>query len=378
MSSHFRCNLAAMGSLKVITGNSLNRLVTSLATDLAAKPSAPLGRETVVVLNPGMGRWISMQLATCLGVCAGLDFRFPNEVIDASFRAMIPDLPAFAPFTRDTLTWRIAARLPGLLARPGFGQIAGYLGDGNDDRRLLQISGVLADLFDQYVIFRPEMILNWDKGRDDGWQAVLWREISSDYPGMHRAALLKSFRERLCSGATPGSALPRRISLFGISYLPPFHLQAFSLLANHSDVVFYLQNPCGSYWGDIVSRRRLADLTLRDPLDAPEYYDTGNPLLSSLGTMGQEFHDLLLEFGFDTLDLDSEYEAPGVTLLNKIQDDIRRLRDSGGGDEKHFVALKTAPCNCIHAMGRYGRWKFSTITCWPCSTNLKGWSRARW
>ena len=327
-----------MNTLKVITSHSLIRLAACMAEDLARSPSSLLDRETVVVLNNGMARWISMELATLQGVCAGLDFRFPNEVIDNCFKAVLPALPSISPFTRDATTWRIAARLPGLLPRSGFEQIAAYLNKGTDDRRLLQISRTLADLFDQYIIFRPEMVLAWDNGKDDGWQSVLWREISADSPGQHRAALLRTFREQLASGAVPAGSLPRRISLFGISYLPPFHLRAFSLLARFTEVVFYLQNPCGVYWGDIVSQQRLAELALRDSMDAEEYYDTGNPLLSSLGTLGQEFHDMLLEFGFNTLDLDNRSEPAATTLLSAIQHDIRQLRDSGGHDDKHLCA----------------------------------------
>ncbi len=328
-----------MGSLMVITSASLTRLAAALADGLADSATPPLARETVVVLTPGMARWISLELATIRGVSAGLDFPFPNQILDSCFRAVLPGLPDVSPFTRENMAWRIAARLPGLRSRPGFEQAAGYLGTGDNDRRLLQISNTLADLFDQYIIFRPEMVLAWDKGRDDGWQSVLWREISTGCPGQHRAGQLAAFRERLGAGALPVDALPRRISLFGISYLPPFHLEAFSLLAQTTDVVFYLQNPCGAFWGDLVSRRRLAELALAEAPEAREYYDTGNPLLSSLGTMGQEFHDLLLEYGFATLDLDDDTGEPAAgTLLQAIRGDIRLLRDSGGTDERIVVA----------------------------------------
>ncbi|KAA0888295.1 exodeoxyribonuclease V subunit gamma [Oryzomonas rubra] len=327
-----------MGTLKVITSNSLTRLAASLAGDMAGSPTPPLGRDTVVVLNPGMARWLSLELATIRGVAAGLDFPFPNQILDSCFRAMIPGLPDSSPFTRERMSWRIAARLPALLTRPGFEQAAGYLGATADDRRLLQISRTLADLFDQYIMFRPDMVLAWDRGRDDGWQSDLWRAISADCAGQHRAAHLRMFRERIKAGAQPVGTLPHRINLFGISYLPPFHLEAFSLLAHTTEVVFYLQNPCGAFWGDIVSRKRLAELALRESPDAEEYYDTGNPLLSSLGTMGQEFHDMLLEYGFDTTDRDEEGEQPGATLLKAIQNDIRQLRDSGGRDERIVVA----------------------------------------
>ena len=142
-----------MGTLKVITSHSLNRLVVALATDLAGSVTPPLGRDTVVVLNPGMARWISLELASIRGVAACLDFPFPNQVLDNCFRAVTPGLPDSSPFTRDAMTWRIAARLPGLLARPGFEQAAGYLGAGHDNRRLLQISNVFGIKNNETPIF---------------------------------------------------------------------------------------------------------------------------------------------------------------------------------------------------------------------------------
>ncbi len=83
-----------------------------------------------------MARWISMELAARLGVSAGLEFSFPNDLLDRSFTAILPASYSSATFTQSSLTWRIAAQLPDLARQKGFEQIAAYLGDGHDDRRL--------------------------------------------------------------------------------------------------------------------------------------------------------------------------------------------------------------------------------------------------
>ncbi|MBL0226278.1 MAG: exodeoxyribonuclease V subunit gamma [Geobacteraceae bacterium] len=321
-----------MPTFTVHTSSSLTRLSAELAGTLAGHPAAPLARETVVVLSNGMGRWLSMELAAARGVCAGLDFRFPNDTLDLFFRAVVPGIPESSPFALDTLAWRIAALLPGYRDRPGFEQIASYLGDRSDDRRLLQFSRTLADTFDQYTIFRPQTIQQWDRGGGSDWQAVLWRALNLGCSGLHRAALLKEFRNRLEIGGLPPGTLPPRISLFGISFLPPFHLEFFSLLSRHIDVDFYLLNPCGSYWGDLLPQKRKADLALdpRIPDEALEYYETGNPLLSSLGTQGQEFFNLLLDRDTTWNNLDSMPFTPGSSLLGTIQNDILELCDRGG------------------------------------------------
>lgn len=337
-----------MHRLRLITSSSQRRLAAALAGNLLKPALQPLEQDTIVVLSNGMARWISMELASRHGVSAGLNFSFPNELLDACFRAALPGTPAWSPFTPDAMTWRIAALLPELAKGREFDQISAYLGDGRDDRRTLQISRVIADTFDQYTIFRPEMILGWDKGEGDGWQPLLWRALNRGVRGRHRAALLNEFGRQVTDGHIDPAALPGRIILFGISYLPPFHLEALRLLSALSDVSCYLLNPCGQYWGNIISSRDRARLELRPdlPPEATEYYETGNPLLSSLGTLGQEFFETLLEYGFESEELDEAASHPRTTgepesaasLLATIQSDILTLHDRPAQQSKSPVS----------------------------------------
>ena len=288
-----------------------------------------------------------MELATRLGVSAALEFSFPNDLLDRCFRAVLPESQSSNQFTQSSLTWRIAAQLPTLAHQKGFEPIASYLGDGSDDRRLLQISRSVAGCFDQYTIFRPEMVLSWDDGDGGDWQAQLWRAINRDCRGSHRAALLRTLQSHVSSGAPANGTLPRRVTLFGISYLPPFHLEALRLLSTYCDVTCYLLNPCGQYWGTIISEKRKARLALQSPLsaEAEEYYETGNPLLSSLGTLGQEFFETLLEYGFEAEELDNvpeiefqNSEAKSPSILSAIQNDILTLYDRPASGTKGIVS----------------------------------------
>ena len=325
-----------MPTLRLITSSSQRRLIRALADTMRAAPLPPLVQETIVVLSPGMARWVSMELAALLGVSAGLQFTFPNDLLDRSFLSILDASPSSASFTRSSLTWRIAARLPSLAPEAGFEQIATYLGDGHDDRRLVQISRSIADLFDQYTIFRPEMVCGWDEGDSDDWQAQVWRAVTKECRGTHRAALLKTLNQRAAVNTRPTASLPRRVSLFGIAYLPPFHLEALRLLSSYCEVTCYLLNPCGQYWGTIISEKKKARLTLH--AEAEAYYETGNPLLSSFGTLGQEFFESLLDHGFEAEELDNnspERESGAETpLLSLVKNDILTLLDRPAEGEK--------------------------------------------
>ena len=320
-----------MNNLYTVTSNSLKSLVSHLAREIKFSSTGPLSPETVVVQSSGMSRWINIEIARLNGVCAGINYKFPNTLIDDIFSKIVPEAAGASPFEPDILSWRIMAALPNLLDYPEFEPVKNYCNGSVDDRGLLQFSTKVADCFDQYTIYRPEMILEWDHGGGNGWQPLLWRAVSEGCHSRHRAAHLNIFRERISKGLHAENVLPKKIRLFGVSYLPLYHLEILSLLSSYSEVVIYLLNPCGEYWGDLISRKKLASIVLHgnQNLEAEEYYETGNPLLSSLGTMGQEFFNLLLDYGAtcETLDDSPTILKPAQTLLNNLQSDILHMRD---------------------------------------------------
>lgn len=352
-----------MANLRLITSCSQKKLLAAFADSMCASPLPPLEKECIITLSHGMSRWISIELAARLGVTAGFDFNFPNELLDKCFSSILHESSSSLPYTHTSLTWRIASQLPELSQKAGFEQVLAYLGDGRDDRRLLQISRTLADCFDQYTIFRPETICRWDNGKDDNWQAQLWRSISKDSPGRHRAAMLQTLQDHVVRGGSPRSTLPLRINLFGISYLPPFHLEALRLFSHYCDVNVYLLNPCGQYWGTIISEKMKSRLDLNTviPVDAKEYYETGNQLLSSLGTLGQEFFETLLEYGFESEELEfvrqknsNSDDSTTPSLLSVIQNDIYTLVDRSRDTKKMGISAadQTVQIHSCHGVLR--------------------------
>jgi len=319
-----------LSGLRLFTSNRLEILTDRLSAVLSEPLTSPLETEVVVVQSRGMERWISMQLARRQGVCANFRFPFPNHFVHEMFQKCLPDLSEHSPFDPGVLTWRIMKLLPSCIARPGFESLRAYLSDTQGDLKRFQLSERIADTFDQYLLFRPQMILNWEKGQADHWQAVLWRELVKACGKAHRAALGKRFLETLKDSSALQKDLPERISIFGISALPRFHMEIFSGLARLTDVNLFLMNPCRQYWGDIVSDWEMTKKTVSQSTGefTPEdlYLDKGNSLLGSMGTLGRDFFDLI-----NTFDLEEfpSFEDPVENhLLSSIQSDILDLRDA--------------------------------------------------
>ncbi len=318
-----------MKALKLYTGNRLELLAELLAKVLEVPPASPLEPEIIVVQSKGMERWLSLQLAAHFGVCANCRFPFPNALIHEAFRSVLPDLSGSSLFEPKYAAWKITQLLPDHLDEPGFASLKHYLDHSPRDLRRLQLASHLAETFDQYVLYRPDLISRWEQGRDDHWQAVLWRDLAKGLEHQHRAALGRAFLERIRQAAPSTFPLPQRISLFGISYLPPFHLQILDGLAQMLEVNLFLLNPCREYWGDIASKREIGRLASRpqhnsrDPAEL--YLDEGNPLLASMGTLGRDFLEVLASFPCEE---SSVFQGPGEeSLLACLQSDILNLRD---------------------------------------------------
>jgi len=55
--------------------------------------------------------------------------------------------------------------------------------------------------------------------------------------------------------AMPVDGIPERVSLFGISSLPAYHIEVFAAVSRVTEVNLFLLSPTSEYWADIVSAR---------------------------------------------------------------------------------------------------------------------------
>ncbi len=287
----------------------------ALAETLGRPLSSPFHPDVIVVQSKGMERYLSMQLAGRLGIWANCLYPFPNAFVEGLFRVVLSGAEKESPFAPDVLTWRIMKMLLHWIGEPGFEPLGAYIEGEEDDLKRLQLSAAIADTFDQYLLYRPDMIFRWEEGKEEHWQARLWRQLSKGLEHRHRAGMAREFIRRLrdlheCRG------LPERVSVFGISSLPRFHMEVLAALSRFSEVNLFVMNPCREYWGDML----------------PE----NSGLLPSLGKLGRDFIDLLIDLGWEDR---SFFEEPGEdTLLHSLQSDLLHLTDAGADREPRILS----------------------------------------
>jgi len=340
-----------MTTFRLFTSNRLEILVEALAGVLRTPLASPLDQEIIVVQSQGMERWVSTELALRHGICANCRFAFPNAFVYETFRKVLPDLPERSRFDPKVMTWKIMKLLPSCITRPGFESLMIYLGDAGGHLKRFQLSERIADTFDQYLLFRPEMILRWEKNKEEHWQSELWRELVKGDEKGHRARLGKAFLEAVAKSRTETKDLPERVSVFGISALPRFHMQVLAGISRLTQVNFFLMNPCMEYWGDILSdwemKRTIDRDRTKDSAVEDLHLEKGNNLLASMGLLGRDFFDLVSEFNCAEV---QSFQEPGEdTLLLCLQSDIVNLRDRGQGSDRRKVIQQDDTSIQIHS-----------------------------
>jgi exodeoxyribonuclease V gamma subunit len=345
-------------------------LADTLTAWLRAHPLQPLESEVVLVQSNGMAEWIKIELARQGGVCAATRVELPSRFLWRTYRQVLgtANVPPDSPLDKLPMTWRLMDLLPGCLQDPVFQPVAGFL-RGDEPDRLLQLASRLADLFDQYQIYRPDWLQDWAAGRnvlrkaagqdelgeDQLWQAELWRRVLATLDDSQRQATRPALHARalahLQSGQPLASPVARRVSVFGMSHMPGQLLEMLAALAAHSQVLLAVPNPCQYHWGDIIDGREWLQAERRRhayrgealaALPLAQMHLHAPTLLAAWGRQGRDFIRQL--DAFDDLQaaqqvtqwprLDFFDDVPGedgTRLLSQLQRRIRDLEPSSGG-----------------------------------------------
>ncbi|MEY3289885.1 MAG: hypothetical protein RLZZ419_2127 [Pseudomonadota bacterium] len=355
--------------IAVIHSNKLEELGDVVEYWLREHPLAPLENEVFLVQSNGMGQWLQQSLAknSALGIAAAIKVQLPSSLIWAVYRSVLgSQIPKEQLLAKSPLTWRLYRLLPTLITRPEFQILATFLAVDSNSRKRYQLAEQLADLFDQYQVYRSDWIADWAAGLDSlrdthekrqimpeeqRWQPALWRAVLGDLgdqysPFASRASVHTRFMTHIDTLDLPPVGMPRRIIVFGLSSLPQQSLEVLAKLGKFCQIVLFINNPCQHYWADIIEdkellkaerRRQAYKSGMTGSLSAEELHLHAQPLLAAWGKQGRDYIRLLDQFD-DTkayanwhwpdskIDLFKDYCEPGEgSLLQQLQQSILDL-----------------------------------------------------
>ena len=369
--------------------NKMENLLVLLDKIQQLSPLPVFAQDTVIVQNAGMQHWLNMSLAEQRGISMNMRYALPSQFLWHLIRnlASDEDVPEQSPYSREVLAWRIDTLLASneVLNDDAFNVASDYWRSSNDKAegvadvaenysnaeqlKRYQLACQLADLYEQYLIFRPEWIHAWHQGEfpaydqqansstnntegsDESnaenstesnvdsnaiWQGKLWHLLVREQPYDPRELVALAIKNLQNSDKLKAQALPMRISFFGINAMAPLWLEFINALSQQIDVHFFHLNPCYAYWGDVVTEKNAIEAWLKGndfSADADDITDThntdladinqqvGNPLLANLGQQGREFMALLYQYSTINIEV---FES-AVADLASAQGESREL-----------------------------------------------------
>ncbi|WP_425457531.1 exodeoxyribonuclease V subunit gamma [Colwellia echini] len=372
----------------------MENLLTLLNKISQLSPLGVFNQEVIVVQNAGMQHWLNLAIAKERGISMNMRYALPAQFLWKLIRSLASDdkVPDQSPYSREVLCWRIHAilALDSVVNDNDFSQATQYWRgekpvsvDGevniNESKhaqlKRYQLAVQLADLYEQYLIFRPQWLDSWQQGNfelsglensetsEHKWQGKLWQLLITEL-AYNPVELM---HDAIANIESKKDLIPPRISFFGLNTMAPMWLDFINALSEHVEVHFFHLNPCFSYWGDIITQKSALNQALAnakgklsawsDGVDDVQSF-VGNPLLANLGQQGREFISMLQDYS--TIDIELFEQAKTdhdqseqvnqvenaknqqASVLHYIQNDILSLTDASHTTDSSTNSLSAA------------------------------------
>lgn len=314
-----------MSKINVFPAPGLDSLFEGLAAGLRDTPPG-LVPVRLVVPSVHFRDGLRIRIARRFGLCMGFEFFMPQDFVVEVFRAA--GIERAADWTKRRLEWAILAKMDGDPA------LVPLMPPGASARDRFAMARALADRFDQYAHFRPEMPEAWARGgeflekgtADEHWQRALWLSLYEEFG--NDAGLVPSRLEDSAARGKIQAAFPK-ITVVGSGSLDPLLVEVLRRMAAFGcRVDVHVALPCLGYLGDLRDRT-IANKTAHSGEGDPENFlleggDARNPLLVSMGRHAAGAFVLLGKLDEQYTNWDALPADQGAdSLLGRIQAGIR-------------------------------------------------------
>ena len=314
----------------------LSKDLNSLVKKLAEKTNrGNFNHNHIIVQTKGLRKWVNIKLAEENKISILNKFYTPNSLMEEFFD--LAGLSLSDKYKVRNLVWTIFEKIE-QIDEPS---IKNYISESEEKR--FAISFVLADLFDQYQIYRREMIQKWNSGKSvyedstEKWQKDLWNLLKKDIGKEDRVELLERLKREFENNDELKSKIKEKfgeLHLFGFSFFTPYHLEfLLRYIAKFIDVNLYLFNPAPDvWWYDLMSEKKILSAEKWKRFSKHfskngEHFEEGNRLLTNLGTVAKETMIQIFQNSTDEIFNNFEVLPPQTTndkkiLLSEIQNAV--------------------------------------------------------
>lgn len=345
--------LKVSNNLKILAGHLSELIKAQTHTQDVFRPVY------IVTQTDGMNIWLKQRLAESLGIAANFRFLKPHELISKVYYLLGGQSSEL--LSAENMQWIIYRLLGEDDFIKQFPTVSDYYvkqASDNDVKRMA-LAKKIADLFDQYQVYRFEMVTEWNQSAKEKdkteWQEYLWNRAKvllqdrlPDKTTTHRfitEALKDALKQERLRAALPA------VYVFGLSVTTAYHTQLYHALGQIIDIHFLMMNPSpGVYWFDDKSEKLIARLKEKKYKNV-DSLQQGNTLLTGWGKVLQDTYSLLFENeelinSYEELDVT---EPAGETLLSNVQKAIYNSDTAKPNIDEAFLTDKSITINSCYS-----------------------------
>ena len=279
--------------------------------------------DALLVHSNGIAQWFQRAMAaSAAGISGGVEIALPARFMWPAYRAVLGDLPTHSVFDKSVLTWYLHDAFPRWVADGKLVGLEVFFARQSDPIQRHELAVMVADLFDQYQLYRPDWLARWAAGddvvtqgdqwvavdEDNRWQPVLWRLLKAELVGEDRADVHRRFVSACAALNAKPAGLPSRVVVFGLASMPPQVMDVLSSIARFTQVIIAVHSPSPLYWSD-QWRGRSGSIEV-------------HPWLDAWGRLGRDNARMLEAYEAQPLVVPADvelYERPGAdSLLDRV------------------------------------------------------------
>jgi len=293
-----------------------NFLGTVVPKIRALAEKAPLKKKSIVVQSDGMARWLTLKVTSELGSFANFEFVSP-DVFLRNFAEKYFQISSDDVYNKKNAEWALYS----LLRNEKSGLTGKYI--GGNEARAFRFSRTLADLFEQYFVYRPDMMRRWQEenpempsDHDELWQFEIFRRLA-EMKNIGTSGFAQLFNEKCRNAPLNNADYPDELILFGISIMNSYQLDMFRNLSRLFPVHLFSMSPSQAYFSVSKEKGGFEKSEENHGLSAETLPDT---FFGRFCAAGLDFFNFVLDNDLAETDL---FENPeGKTLLASLQRDI--------------------------------------------------------
>lgn len=317
----------------VYKSNNLNTLLSKVCKIIVKKPLYNIFQKEIFINeNKVLFQYINIFIANKIGISANFKLYHPSNFIWKLFNIVLPVNNIKNFFTRSSMIFMIMKLIDKNFCFKDITQ-------KNRTIKKFKFAFLMAEIFQQYLIYRPNWINMWEQGQDtenisqhDKWQIELWNKLifynkKHNSECLHFANAFFLFNSLIKTKKIKKKCIPSRCFIFSSFALNPCYIKIFKKISMYTDVYLFHMTPFEN-----------SIFACKLPKDSRQLLkkDANNSLVQLWGKYEKIYSYYIFNYKYLKL-INCFKKVQKLNILNNIQNDILRNKNN---EKKRVIYLK--------------------------------------